>query len=160
VWVLGTLAKRWTAVLQPEGFDSPILRTIRPTRSEIEVDPAVCVLTRVWAWHSLEVLGKRVRYSGARVRWKPRFMRGFCFLWELTDGSVRRHTICDEYGCRAWLNRKARAASPIIATAECASSIVGLPRCGWVLILLGFASTHGIAVLASLPLIRHHRRSS
>jgi len=27
VWVLGTLAKRWTAVLQPEGFDSPILRT-------------------------------------------------------------------------------------------------------------------------------------
>jgi hypothetical protein len=89
VWVLGTLAKRWTAVLQPEGFDSPILRTIRPTRSKIEVDLAVCVLTRVWAWHSLEVLGKRVRYSGARVRWKPRFMRGFCFLSELADGSVR-----------------------------------------------------------------------
>jgi hypothetical protein len=25
VWVLGTLAKRWTAALQPEGFDSPAL---------------------------------------------------------------------------------------------------------------------------------------
>ena len=35
MWVLGTLAKRWTAALQPKGFDSPVLLVSRPTKTEI-----------------------------------------------------------------------------------------------------------------------------
>lgn len=34
MWVLGALAKCWTAALQPEGFDSPVLlATVQPNRS-------------------------------------------------------------------------------------------------------------------------------
>jgi len=35
VWVLGTLAKRWTAALQPKGFDSPVLLSNRPTKIKL-----------------------------------------------------------------------------------------------------------------------------
>jgi hypothetical protein len=47
--------------LQPEGFDSPILRTIRPTNMETREfeDEAFCVLTLGCARHSLKLLGKR-----------------------------------------------------------------------------------------------------
>jgi hypothetical protein len=35
VWVLSAPAKRWTAVLQPEEFDSPVLHTGRPAKFDL-----------------------------------------------------------------------------------------------------------------------------
>ena len=34
MWVLGSLAKRWTAAVQPKGFDSPVLFAWLSDRNE------------------------------------------------------------------------------------------------------------------------------
>jgi hypothetical protein len=58
VWVLGTLAKRWTAALQPEGFDSPaLLASVQPKTGLVM--PSLVILTSHSSRDSLKVLGKR-----------------------------------------------------------------------------------------------------
>jgi hypothetical protein len=60
VWVLGTLAKRWTAALQPKGFDSPVLLSDRPTKNGSRMfSLAYRLLTSLSPRDSLKMLGKR-----------------------------------------------------------------------------------------------------
>jgi len=58
VWVLGTLAKRWTAALQPEGFDSPALLASVQPKAELAMASLV-ILTSPCLRDSLKMLGKR-----------------------------------------------------------------------------------------------------
>lgn len=56
MWVLGTLAKRWTAAMQPKGFDSPVLlAAVQPT--------FLVLLTFNFARASLRMLGKRACFE-------------------------------------------------------------------------------------------------
>jgi hypothetical protein len=62
VWVLGTLAKRWTAALQPEGFDSPaLLAPVQPKNRTRSQALALGILTPPSSQDSLKMLGKRAQ---------------------------------------------------------------------------------------------------
>ena len=74
MWVLGTLAKRWTAALQPEGFDSPALLATVQLRKELAY-PALAfgILTSLLPRDSLKGAWQACLESLApRVRQKPR----------------------------------------------------------------------------------------
>jgi len=62
VWVLGSLAKRWTPATQPKGFDSPVLLATVQPKSELPSSTSTLVLLTFTPWNaSLKVLGKRAQ---------------------------------------------------------------------------------------------------
>jgi hypothetical protein len=80
VWVLGSLAKRWTAALQPKGFDSPVLLSDRPTKIELGmISSAQVILTSAHANDSLKMLGKRAQIKHCELTRAPP-TRGFLLV--------------------------------------------------------------------------------
>ena len=77
MWVLGTLAKRWTAARSLRG--SIPLSSSRPS-DQNETRPARLpfgILTSLSEGSNLKVLGKRASTLAPRVPQEPREMRGF-----------------------------------------------------------------------------------